>query len=398
MWLRPLVDRGLHQLDITNFRTLGQVTVGPLGRVNVLVGPNGSGKSTVLRVIQFLGDAARLQLGTAVRHFGGMERLRTRRTGKPGAVAIHIKANVTKYAHEGALDEYDLRLRSFLPDRFAHTETFSFKRTAKQGRRITLEGGRLHVEDEGRKEQRRSLDKDAFGLAVLPQLGEDAGGAEIRKIQQLFTTFRVFDIDARAARRPVDERDHATLHANGSNLAGFLMFLGDKHPAVFARLVEDARGIVPGLADIHLKAVSGPTAAVSVEIAEHHLPGATPLADASFGTVRALALLAMIHDPSPPLVTCVEEIDHGLHPHVFDRLVELLREASRRTQFLIATHSPALVNRLRPAELIVCERDPSTGLARIPAVDPEEVAAIRAAGEFGLGELWFSGTLGGVPK
>jgi hypothetical protein len=123
-------------------------------------------RSTVLRVVQFLGDAARFQLGAAVRAFGGMNRVRTRRAGKAAVLSIHIKAIVTKHAHRGALDEYDLRLRTLPPDRFAHYETFQFKRTATQGRRITLEGGRLHVEDQGRQGQRRALDKDAIASTI----------------------------------------------------------------------------------------------------------------------------------------------------------------------------------------------------------------------------------------
>ncbi len=65
--------------------------------------------------------------------------------------------------------------------------------------------------------------------------------------------------------------------------------------------------------------------------------GTTPLASASFGTIRALALLAMLHDPDPPKLTCVEEVDHGLHPYALDRIVERLRDASTRTQVLAAT-------------------------------------------------------------
>jgi predicted ATPase len=120
---------------------------------------------------------------------------------------------------------------------------------------------------------------------------------------------------------------------------------------------------------------------------------------ASFGTIRALAMLALLYDPHPPKLTCVEEIDHGFHPHLFDRLVELLREATARTQLLIATHSPALVNRLRPEELIVCERNPENGGVRIPAVEPEKITQMVEAtgGALGPGELWFSGSLGGVP-
>jgi hypothetical protein len=57
------------------------------------------------------------------------------------------------------------------------------------------------------------------------------------------------------------------------------------------------------------------------------------------------------------------------------------------------------VNRLESNELIVCERRDDASSA-IPAVDPRKVRAMEQelAGELGLGELWFSGALGGVPE
>ena len=395
--------RGLHALEVHKFGILGDVRVGPLGGVNVLVGPNGSGKSTLLRVIQFLGDAARLQLGTAIDMHGGFARLRTRpATGAAPYEGIHIRveATVTKYAHENALDEYDLFLSPAGTGTrdFYHHEVFRFKRTNRQGRRITLKGGKLHILDQGGRTRQVGLDAGAFGLAVLPQLGTAEGSAEVKKLQELFTTFRVFDIDAAAARRPSDVRRRTPLQSNAANLAAFLSYLHAQHTEAFTLLVKDAREMIPGLSDLRLRPVGGAAEAVTVDVVDRGLAGATPLSDASFGTVRVLSLLAMLYDPHPPLLTCVEEIDHGLHPHVFDRLVELLRRASARTQFLVATHSPALVNRLRPEELIVCERDPDTGLARIPAIGTDEVKRIVAAGDLGLGELWFSGTLGGVPQ
>jgi predicted ATPase len=94
-------------------------------------------------------------------------------------------------------------------------------------------------------------------------------------------------------------------------------------------------------------------------------------------------------------MTCVEEIDHGLHPQALELLVERLREASSRTQFLIATHSPAMADRLKPDELIVCERR-QDGSSAIPAVPPDQIEEIvRASEGMPLGELWFSGALGG---
>jgi len=151
---------------------------------------------------------------------------------------------------------------------------------------------------------------------------------------------------------------------------------------------------IPGLRGVDLVAMGGPQEGVLLYLSEHGLRGRTTLGEASFGTIRGLALL---YDPDPPRITCIEEIDHGLHPYALDRIVDLLRTASARTQFLIATHSPVLVNRLRANELIVCERDAATGASRMPAIAASEVRAMADAGELALGELWFSGSLGGVP-
>jgi predicted ATPase len=186
------------------------------------------------------------------------------------------------------------------------------------------------------------------------------------------------------------------LEANADNLATYVAWLNQRHPEIFDVLEEDLRYIVPSIEKIELKEMGGSMPAIAIRLKETGLTGLTSLASASFGTIRALAILAMLHDPAPPKLTCVEEIDHGLHPYALDRIVERLREASNKTQILAATHSPALVNRLEPAELIVCERDSDTGSSRIPAINPRTVEAMYSDEELRLGELWFSGALGGV--
>ncbi|WP_216623032.1 AAA family ATPase [Corallococcus exercitus] len=398
-----------------NYKSLRDVTV-RLGPLNVLVGPNGSGKSNLLDLIQFLGDSVREDLGPAVDKRGGLGRLLFREEepdGGPGGsrIHIHVKANVTAHSHEDAPDEYVLNFSGFGFRRFGgrdqsflkRNEQFTFKRVKGRGRRITINGSKVDLrETHGEKTTTKSgpsLRSDSLGLSTLPRLADSSGGDEVRKVAELFSTFRVFDVDARAARLPSAVSANPTLQADASNLAAFLNYLRQDEEN-FERLQEDARAIVPGLVRIHFRKVGGAEEAVAVELEESGLSGHTTLAEASFGTVRALALLALLYDPQPPQLTCVEEIDHGFHPYVFDRLVDRLRWASERTQFLIATHSPSLVNRLRADELIVCERNMETGESVIPAADPEDVRAMeeRADGRMGLGELWFTGSLGGVPR
>jgi len=405
----------LLELSVKNYKSLRDVTV-RLGPLNVLVGPNGSGKSNLLDVIQFLGDSAREDLVPALERRQGFGRVYFRGETK-GPIHIHVKAHVTSYAHKGAPDAYGLRFERRLRGKhlkrgrgsipvlltyLTRSEHFTFKPSKGRGRRITISGEKAElVETRGEKKMTHgfALRSDSLGLSTLPRLSAAQGGDAVRKMAELFSTFRVFDVDARAARQPSTVSSNSTLQSDASNLAAFLHYLSQDEET-FERLQEDARAIVPGLDRIHLRKVGGVSEAVVIELEESGLKGRTSLAEASFGTVRALALLAMLYDPNPPLLTCVEEIDHGFHPYVFDRLVERLRWASARTQFLIATHSPSLVNRLRADELIVCERDPKTGASRIPAVDPEEVRAMeeRAKGRLRLGELWFTGSLGGVPR
>lgn len=409
----------LLRLSVKNFRSLREVDIS-LQALNVLVGPNGAGKSNLLDVIDFLGDSVREDLAPALSKRGGFDRVRFRGSDSNPRewVEIEVEAAVTKFGTRTATDKYTLRFNtvrivarrrrpddnpSIDPSRrgLRRQETFLFKRTEGRGRRITISGGDLSIITEEEPTRSRVLQEGSLGLSTLPRLGpEEGGGSEqVEALASLFASFRVFDVNVEAIRYNRDTSMTARLQNDASNLAGYLEYLKEFDEERFDQLQQDARLFIPGLEEIQLEQVGGSSSSSVVKLRERGLKDSTDLADASFGSVRALALLALLYDPKPPKLTCIEEIDHGLHPYVLDRLVELLRSASRRTQLLIATHSPALVNRLDPSELIVCERgDDASSL--IPAISSDDVRKMEEAtlGELGLGELWFTGALGGVPE
>lgn len=386
----------LRAIEAENFLSLRDVSV-KLGKLNVLVGPNGAGKSNLLSVLRFLGDVARLDLHPALVEFGGLDAMRFRARRPRGPVRIAIEATFTRHAHASAPDRYELKLHPLPGGAVKRDESFTFKRTRGPGRRITLSGSTLSVVEDNKASREADLDGRSAALSTVQRLGKAYGADQVRDFADLLQTFRVFDVDVERARRPSALQKSPSLLSNASNLAAWLRWLSEAHDDVFSALEDDVRLIVPGFREFTFVPVGGSDAAYALHLVEHALNGSTPLARASFGTVRAVALLAMLHDPNPPALTCVEEIDHGLHPYALDRIVERLRDASHRTQLLIATHSPSLVNRLEPHELILCERELKTGASRIPARDPEEVAAMASADELSLGELWFTGALGGVP-
>lgn len=399
--MRPLLS-----ISAQNYRTLRRVHVS-LQSLNVLVGPNEAGKSNFLDLIEFLGDSAREDLIPALNSRGGIDRVRFRGTSENASrVGIHIKANVTTHSSETAPDEYDLsfwarQIRGDRPSVLHRREEFTFKRTQGRGRRIKVTGDRAELVDfRGSRQEREEelpLRSDSLALSTLRRLPAKEGGEEIDKVAQLFTSFRIFNVDVNRAKRP-DRAILGPLRPDAANLGSALVHLASDEDR-FADFIEDARAMVPGLLGVELEERGNSAPMVAVKLVERGLRNSTYLEDASFGTVRILALLALLYDPNPPLLTCIEEIDHGLHPYLFDRLVDRLREASSRTQLLIATHSPALVNRLRSDELIVVERA-DDGSTRMPAISPTAIAVKERAvgGRLQLGEIWFSGSLGGVPR
>jgi predicted ATPase len=395
----------LLRLKVTNFRSLRDVEV-RLAPLNVLVGPNGAGKSNLLDVIAFLGDATRDDLERALDRRGGLDRVLFRGSRDPRSpIGIEVETAVTRDSSLEAPDTYSLTFSSqrspVRHDRHVlrRAERFTFRRVTGPAQRITIDGGQITFHRPGGPDETASLREGSLGLSTLPKLIAEDDAELVEDLADLFSSFRVFDVDVAAARRPAQERISERLSNDASNLAPFLAYLAQEHRDRFAALHRDARSFIPGLASLEFTPIGGAGEGVVLNLVEAALPGSTKLQEASYGSIRALALLALLYDPSPPRLTCIEEIDHGLHPHILDRLVELLRQASSRTQFLIATHSPALVNRLTPDELIVCERGEDAA-SRIPAIDPETVRAMERElhGEIGLGELWFSGALGGCPE
>ena len=398
------------RIHCKNFLSLNDVEV-ELGALNVLVGPNGAGKSNLLKVFQFIGEVARRDLLPAIDLFGGFDNLVFRgRSNKSRRITLEISGLVTKYASQNAPDDYEL---SFWQQRYGggtgkppfylvqRREKIVFKRFGGRGRRIELSGGSVDFQDTGpdarlgSREQVVSVQPSSSGLAILRRLGADYDSREINNLAAIFEQMRVVEVSVVEAQKPAARKGAAELQADASNLAAYLLWLRETSEHAFENLVEDVRYVLPGFEGFHFEEVSG-TDAVRVHLQERGLSGTTPLAAASFGTVRAIALFAILHDPEPPKLTCLEEVDHGLHPYALDRLVERLREASTRTQVVVATHSPALVNRLRPEDLIIFERADDGSTRRVD-ITTDQLRKMQEESGYGLGELWFSGTLGGVP-
>ena len=146
---------------------------------------------------------------------------------------------------------------------------------------------------------------------------------------------------------------------------------------------------------------------VELIVNETGMTGALPASRLSDGTIRFIALLAILCHPEPPPLICIEEPEIAMHPDSIGLIADLLRKASEKTQIIVTTHSPELVGLLPPEPetecVVVCERDTKGGTrfhrpsyAKLREWQDIYQQTGKELVVYGLSEMWLSGAIGGV--
>lgn len=178
------------------------------------------------------------------------------------------------------------------------------------------------------------------------------------------------------------------LREDFSNLGMFLNRLR-QDPRTKARLLEHLTDAYEGLNDFELNFEGG---TVQVFFTEGDL--AVPATRLSDGSMKYLCLLAILLNPQPPPIICIEEPEIGMHPDLLPKIADLLVESSHKCQLIVTTHSEILVSALtdKPESVIVCEKH--AGNSSMARLDKQDL--LGWVENYGLGELWTRGQLGGV--
>ena len=87
------------------------------------------------------------------------------------------------------------------------------------------------------------------------------------------------------------------------------------------------------------------------------------LEELSDGSLVLLALITKIFSDSSDIFF-IEEPENSIHPRALYELMKLIREKSLDKQFIITTHSPYLLNMIKPEEVLVAEKQEG-GLSKI---------------------------------
>ena len=113
----------------------------------------------------------------------------------------------------------------------------------------------------------------------------------------------------------------------------------------------------------------------------------------SDGSIRFICLATALLQPEPPSTIIIDEPELGLHPYAIAILAELIQTASERTQVLISTQSPALIDYFQSEQIVVVNRE--QGASTFRRLDAENLDTWLQ--EFTLGELWRKNVIAGGP-
>jgi len=104
----------------------------------------------------------------------------------------------------------------------------------------------------------------------------------------------------------------------------------------------------------------------------------------SDGTLSFFAHLAVLFNPNPPSLVCFEEPENHIHPDLFELLVNMCKRA--KTQVIISTHAPYLVDWVEPEDIRVVEKE--EGMTKLGELDKEKLKKALEE-KIPLGELLF---------
>lgn len=378
---------GFSRLFVSGYRRLKSVDL-PLGAMNILIGTNGVGKSSLLDILDLLAASAAGELDTAIAGAGGLASLLTadRRTTAlslaivqpaQGAEALHYQLKLVSQGYGYAIDYEALSCQGgagSLPVR--HIEA--------TGARIRYFDGRGFVEPDWEPKWQQT------SLSQVPRSYRDTETFR-RALADVSDIYHTLDVSPRArVRMPQPLAPADTPGAEGEDLLPCLFRIKEEAPGQFEAIEDALRAAYPSFERLELRVPSN--GLLTLGWRDRNFTRAIFANELSEGTLRFLWLVTLLQSPSLPRVLLIDEPEVSLHPGLLRLLAELMREASSRTQIIVATHSDRLVRFLQPDELVVCDHDETGGMTARRAEDLDLSAWMH---DYALDELWSMGRLGG---
>jgi predicted ATPase len=355
------MERALDRLTIRGFKSIKELKDFEFKKLNVFVGANGAGKSNLISFFKMLNKLMDDNLADYVRKNGGISDI--------------------LYNGRKTTDKMDFEMHFG-----ARGYKFTINSTADEG---------IALSDEARFYEPGRYDwwplgygGDSLSLLVRNAKRDDRS----KFVYDIIMSWKIYhfhDTSASAPMRGVEiVEDNEMLRPDASNIAPFLLRLREEHNAEYQNILNTCQIIMPYLKDFLLKEQ---TFGQANEIKKVNLSWRTKDSDfpmqpyhLSDGSIRFICLATALLQPKLPSTLIIDEPELGLHPEAIRILGELINSAAKRTQIILATQSPLLIDQFNIDDIIVVNRKDDQSI--FERLSEEEFN--KWLEDYSIGELW----------
>lgn len=317
----------IQKITIKNFKAIQSATI-KLTDLSVFVGNNGSGKSSVMEALQTLQEILLhgISAGFTNRWFG-LEKIQNNRANKSkNDILIELTAKIGREKFS-----YSVSFNSSTNN----DVYFTVHESLKKANNVIFEINK--------QQEELSLPKHSHPFA--------------KQVFGYITAWQFLSLIPEEMYYPVRREQSKlsiSMSTSGRNVADYFSRLQD-NPTLFSGVLDKMRYVLPDL-DFMGAAHDQIRKEVFLWLTESKSKERLPSWLFSSGTLRILAILAILNSETPPPVVFIEEIENGLDPRTLNLLVEEMRGLLPEHQFVTTTHSPYFLDLVALKHIIVAER------------------------------------------
>ena len=342
----------LRSFRVNNFKAVQDSRPVKLTPLTVLIGNNGSGKSSFVEGMETYRNIVTDGLDAAMQRWFGLEHVWNKRARRRPKLRAPVATYETplRFSMNGRASWGSYRMEMTVAAKpgfngiFIQEENFRLPdeviHRGHDGKCVYIRGNETvkarETVDPGRSAMPRSLREIVSGWQFVSLMPDPMGRPAAKK---LATNGRLL------------------LNKDGSNIAQYLLDIREKNAAVFAGIVDSMKFVIDYAKNFEPVESSEIQRMMYVRMleADFEIPGWL----ISTGTIRILALLAVLRHPDPPPLIVIEEIENGLDPRTLHMVVGEIRDAihSGLTQVILTTHSPYLLDILPLETIVLVQRE-----------------------------------------
>lgn len=393
------------QVQLNNYKSFRNLDF-RLRSLNILIGRNGAGKSNFISFFRMLRDASEGHLADNIRLAGGLNELRWRGSRPSDYVDWEITFQDLEHVtnrliyYSGSLaakgNSFSIRQEEIARDPYpGYEDRYKYLGAYDGYPRILSakpDAEENEIEDVKVSNGNRSGYTDQE--LIIAQLRDPLRYPLLDEIRRLMTDWSIFRglgenaLDNLYKAQPLDVTEPLRLDPQGRNLVSILHALDNdtRYADADENLKEILSAAFEDFSKLDIRTLALGMVGLYWRTKKNW---AFPAAQMSDGVLRFLGLATLLLLPDPPSLIAIDEPEIGLHPQMIPLLGGLLKRAAARTQIIVSTHSPLLLNEVEAEDVVTVEVE--NGITSLTRQDSDRLQIWLD--RYTLGNLWTMGKL-----